>query len=121
MKRCLASTAYPAAKLVQLSQTESLGMRDQHHGSVRHGDADFDDGCRHENMRLPSGKGLHYSVFFIAFKAAVQKRHTLSRENRRQFLKTFRRRTQIQLLGLLDHRINNVALPAASNFFCDPS
>ena len=50
--RLVRPAADAAAQLVQLRQTEPLRVLDQHDGSVRHVDADFDDRGRDEHVEL---------------------------------------------------------------------
>ena len=47
------------AQLMKLSETELLGVEDDHEGRLRHVDADLDDGCRDEKGRAPGGEILH--------------------------------------------------------------
>ena len=46
----------PAAHLMKLSQSKSLGSRDRHQRGVGHVDADFDDARGHQHLRSPLAK-----------------------------------------------------------------
>ena len=46
-----AAAADPSAQLVQLGQAQALGVLDDHQAGVRHVDADFDHGRRHQQRR----------------------------------------------------------------------
>jgi hypothetical protein len=46
--------ADPASELMELSQPETLGILDDHHGGVGNVDADLDDRSAHQNVEPPS-------------------------------------------------------------------
>ena len=54
-ERLRGAAADAAAQLMELRQAEALGVLDDHHGGVRHVDADLDDGGRdqHADGRPP--------------------------------------------------------------------
>ena len=64
-----------ASQLVQLGETETLGMLDDHHRCVGHVNADFDYGRRHENVHFAANKGFHRRAFFGRLHASVQQSH----------------------------------------------
>jgi len=59
-------------ELVELGEAEALGVFDDHHGGVGDVDADFHDGCRHEDLGFILAEALHDFFFFVAGEAAVQ-------------------------------------------------
>jgi hypothetical protein len=50
--RIVRSSTNPAPQLMKLSQTELLGIFDEHDGCIRHVDSDFDHGSRHQDLQL---------------------------------------------------------------------
>jgi hypothetical protein len=51
-KRLFGAAPDAPAQLVKLRQTEAFGVFDNHQRSVRHVNADFDDGRRNQNIRF---------------------------------------------------------------------
>jgi hypothetical protein len=62
-----------AAQLMQLRQSEALGVLDDHDGGIGNVDADFHNGGGHQDLDFILAELLHHSFFFFAGKAAVQK------------------------------------------------
>jgi len=62
----LGRAADAAAKLVELGEAEALGVFDDHHGGVGDVDADFHDGCRHEDLGFILRKRCNDFFFFVA-------------------------------------------------------
>ena len=60
-----------AAQLVQLGESEALGVLDHHDGGVRHVDADFDDGRGNQDPGLAARKTLHGGVLVAAGELAM--------------------------------------------------
>ena len=60
--RLVAAAADAAAQLMELRQAEPLGVLDDHHGGIRHVDADFDDGRRHEKLDLARRERPHHAI-----------------------------------------------------------
>src|SRR5439155_711547 len=58
--RLVPIAADAAAELVQLRQTEALGVLDEHHARVLHVDAYFDDRRRDEDVDVARGERLHH-------------------------------------------------------------
>ncbi len=56
---------------MELGETEALGVFDDHDGRLRNVDADFDDGGRNENFRVPALKPLHRVVLLGARHLSV--------------------------------------------------
>ena len=108
---CAAADA--AAQLVELRQAEALGVLDDHDRRVRHVDADLDDGGRDQDVDLPGGERVHHAVLRVLLHAAVQQRHAVGGKHLGlQMVGHLGRRLQIDLLGLLDERIDDVRLAA---------
>src|SRR5216684_4319304 len=82
----LRAAADAPAKLVELGESEALGVLDDHDGGVGDVDADFDDGGGDEDLRFVFAEALHDFFFFVAPEAAVQEaeleRRKTSRERR---------------------------------------
>src|SRR5262249_15115364 len=68
----LRATSDAAAQLMQLRESESLRMFDEHDGGIRHVDTHFDDRCRYEDVDLPGRESRHRCFFFLALQAAMQ-------------------------------------------------
>ena len=60
------AAADAAAQLMQLRETEALGMFDDHDVGVRNVDADFDHGRGDENFELAGRESRHRLVFLLA-------------------------------------------------------
>ena len=104
------------AKLVELGESEALGVFDDHHGGVGHVDADFDDGCRDEDLRFVFAEALHDFVFFLAREPPVQQAELQFWKNlSRQPFVLLHRRFQLEL-RFFDHRIDDVGLMPGGNF-----
>ena len=67
-----AARNYAAAKLMELRQTEPLWVFDQHYGGVRHVDAHFDDGRRHQDLDLSPLEVLHHLFLLRTGQATMQ-------------------------------------------------
>ncbi len=61
----------PAAQLVELGQTKTLGMLDDDDAGLRHVHADLDHGGGDEELRLAGGEGGHGGVLLGALHAAM--------------------------------------------------
>ena len=61
-----------AAQLVQLREAEALGVLHQHHGRVRHVDADLDHRRRDEHVRLARAERVHAASFSVGPHPAVE-------------------------------------------------
>jgi hypothetical protein len=57
---------------VELREAEPLGVLDDHDGRVRHVDADFDDGGRHERIEAMPGEVAHHRLLVARLEPAVQ-------------------------------------------------
>ena len=64
-------------------------------------------------MDLPRGEGVHHLVLRILLHASVEQRHAIRREDfRLEMVGHLRRGLEIDLLGALDQRIDDVGLTA---------
>ena len=69
------SSPDPSAQLVQLSQTEPLGVFNHHDSSIRNIDAHFYDCRGNKDLYISFRKALHDFLFFIRWHPAVQSRN----------------------------------------------
>ena len=69
------AAADPAAQLVQLSETEALGVLDHHHPGCRHVDSDLDHRGRHQQPDLAAREVAHRPVLVGPGHAAVDQAH----------------------------------------------
>ena len=60
------------AELVELGESEPVGILDDHDGGVGHVDAHFDDGCRDEHVRPAIFEIAHDLFFFGGFHFPVE-------------------------------------------------
>jgi hypothetical protein len=68
----LHSTAtYTATQLMQLREPEPLGILDNHEGSVRNINPDFDDRCRDQQVDFPTFEGGHTLRLVLFLQTAV--------------------------------------------------
>ena len=101
------------AQLVQLGESEALGVFDDHDRRVRDVDADFDDRRRDEDVELPAREGVHDPIFVVRLHPAVQERDSIGREDvLLQVIGHFGGRPEIDLCRFLDERVDDVGLPA---------
>ena len=113
------AAADAAAQLVELRQPEALGVLDHHHRRVGHVDADLDHRRRDEDVELAADERAHDAVLGVLLQAAVQQRDAELREDvLRQVIRHLGRGLQIDLLRLLDQRIDDVGLPALLDLAC---
>ena len=70
-----------AAELVQLRETKSLRVLDQHRRGVGHVHADLDDRGRDQHLDIPGLEVPHGRFLFLARQAAVQQAHSQFRED----------------------------------------
>ena len=78
---CLAP-AYPAAELVQLAQTEPVGVLNDHQRGVGNVHAHLDDRGRHHDIRFPTGEGRHGRFLFRTLHLSVEQSDAQVGENR---------------------------------------
>ena len=67
-----ATSADPAAQLVELGDTEPVGVEQHHGGGVGDVDADLDDGGGDEHVDLAPGEGAHGAVLLLRRQPPVQ-------------------------------------------------
>ena len=105
----------PAAQLVQLRQAEALGVLDHHHRRVGHVDADLDHRGRHEHVRSRRPRSGHHGVLLLA--GFMRPCSSPTRDLGQRALPAPRPSAVaashvLELLGLLDQRIDDVGLAA---------
>src|SRR5439155_26881267 len=66
------STPDPSPKLMQLRQTKTLRVFNQHHASIRNIDTDLENSCADQRVCLTAPKALHDLLFFSRRNAAVK-------------------------------------------------
>src|SRR5579885_43967 len=108
------------AELVQLRETEALGVLDDHHRGVRHVNADLDDGRRDEYLYLARDEAAHDLFFLRSLHPAVQQSDREVRKDAvAQVFVHPRRVLQVHLLRLLDQRIDDIDLTTAAYLALD--
>ncbi len=68
----LRAAADASAKLVELGESEALGVLDDHDGGVGDVDANFDNCGGDEDLRFVLAEALHDVFFFVAGEAPVE-------------------------------------------------
>jgi len=110
--RLMRATADATAKLVQLSEAETLGMLDDHDGGVGHVNANFDDRGGNKDLQVIAAESLHDVVFFLAGEAPVQETDFQLREDECGETFIFLDRGFQLELRLFDDGINDIGLMA---------
>ena len=114
------AAANPPAQLVQLRQPEPLGVLDEHHGRVRHVHADLDDGGRDEDVTLAARECPHDAVLLVRLHPPVQQGDAQVREDVvREMVGHLGGGAQVDFLGLLDQRVDDIHLPAGVHLLSD--
>ena len=99
------------SQLVQLREAEPFGVFDDHHGGVRHVDADFHDGRRDQHVHVSPRKRGHHPLLLVLLQPTVQQRDdVLGKHLRLQVFRHRRGGAQVDLLGVLDEWIDHVGL-----------
>ena len=106
-------------QLMELRESETLGMLDEHDARVRDVDADFDDGGRDEDVDGVVTERAHRGVAFVRLQAAVHQPDPQLRKRLSQLFRHRRSGLQIGALRLFDHRINHIRLPPREAFAAD--
>src|SRR5215471_3983422 len=113
------TTSDTATQLVQLRESESLRMFDNHNGRIRDVDTHFDNRCRYEDIDVPGSERRHRCFLFLALQSAVQECNALALEGLGQLFESLGGGFQIDFFGLLDDRINDISLMALIQLSAD--
>ena len=105
------AAAHPAAQLVQLRQSEPLGVLDQHDARVRHVDPHLDHAGRDEDVDRVVAERPHRDVALVRVQPAVHQADAELGKGPRQPFRHRGRRLEVGALRLLDHGIDHVGLP----------
>ena len=110
----------PAAKLVELAQTEPVRVLDDHQRGVGHVHAHLDHGGGHQDIVFAPGKGPHGLVLLGGLHLSVNQGHPQIREHRLlQSLCPDLGGTETLVLPLLNGRADNVALVTLGHLLAD--
>ena len=100
--------SHAPTELVQLGQSEPLGLLHQHDGRIRDVDPDLDDRGGHQDVDLAPGKRVHRSCSLVAFNTTMHDADTVVGEDSLvEFRRHLGRRSQIQLRRLLHEWIHD--------------
>ena len=102
--------SHSAAQLVQLRQTEALGILDDDDRGAWHVHAHLQHGRGDQDIELAGTKGRHHLLLFGAGHLSVQQTHPRRRQERSQLAETRQHRGTPALLG--NRRTNDEALSA---------
>ena len=112
------AAANPSAELMKLGQTEPFRIFNHHHRSIRHIDADFDNGRGYEHLNLIIPEPLHNRILPGAVHLSVKIFHTnMGRQNIFQPVRIVDDILQIHHFTFFDHRADNVDLMAFPDLF----
>ena len=109
--------AHPTAQLVQLAESKTLGVLNDHDAGVGHVHAHLNDGGGHHDLGFPAHKTLHFVVFVRRFHPTVHNAHGVLRRRKvaPDALVTVHQVLVIQGLRLLNERIHQVDLTPQRN------
>ena len=110
----LRAAADAAAQLVQLGETEALGMFDDHDRGLRHVDADLDDGGGHEDRERARGERRHHAVLVLGGEPSMHQADAVAETGAKLGIARFRR-GDIEHLRLRDERADPIDLRAAGD------
>jgi len=106
-----------SAQLVQLREAEPLRILDEHHRRVRHVDADLDHRGGKQHLDFPRAEGRHHPFFFRPVELAVQQSELRPRQKLLQPVELGLHRFRLDLLRLLDQRVDDIGLPPLPDLF----
>ena len=102
------------AQLMQLGESEALGMLHDEDARIRHVDADLDDRGRNEQLDAIGIEALHHGFLLRRLHAPVQKpAGNPAKDAPRQFLVDLLDAWQVTLLARFNERANDICLPPA--------
>ena len=104
---------------MQLGESETLGVEDDHDGGVRHIDAHLNNGSGHENLRLSLYEFLHLLFLLAGFHAAVDLAEAELREGLSQHLVAVFKVLEVTLLRLFDEREDDIHLAPLTDLLTD--
>ena len=97
---------------MQLRQAEAFRMFNHHQGRIRHVDADFNDGRRHQHMDVAAAERIHDRLLFSRLQAAMHEADLQVRQCRHQCGLGFCRGLQLQRFRFFDQRTDPIRLAA---------
>ena len=115
-----AAAADAAPQLVQLCQSEPLGVVDDHERRVGYVHTHFDDGGRDEYVDLAGLEAAHDLAALGSGEPAVHERHGEPREFLLQLRRHVLGRLGVERFGFLDERAHPIGLPALAAGRGDP-
>jgi hypothetical protein len=101
-----------AAELMELGQTESLRVFDQHHGCIWNIDTDLDHSRADQNFGFAAAESFHDFLFFRSGNSSVQQLARVRMQTFPPALVLRCRRFCLEFFALFDQRINNIKLAA---------
>ena len=115
--RLVGTATHATAQLVQLRQTEAVGVLNDHHRGVGYVHAHLDNRCGHHDLRIPINKTLHFKVFVLRAQPAVADAKLVLwlGEVVQQSLVTLLKRNHIRVFRLLDAGIDHINLSPECN------
>ena len=104
---------------MKLREAETFSTLDHHDGCVRHVHANLYNRSSHQDLRLAGDKLLHLGILIRRFHTAMYHTYLIFRENFFECLEPLFQVLIIQLLTAFDQRINDIDLPALSDFLTE--
>ena len=118
-------STYASAKLVKLRQAKTLGMLDDHDGSLGDIDADFDHGRSDKHFQLARRERAHHAVFVFGLQASVDEADDVGAKKLREKLGARGCSRKVNRFGFFDQwaypinlrALGDLALDAADDVF----
>lgn len=110
---------HPAPQLVELAQTETLGVLDNHNRGIGDIDSDLYDRGRHHDLRLAADETLHLEVLLLGFHLPMDHGEGVAGERFAEFVVTVLQVLHVQFFVLLDEREDDINLTPRLYLLCN--
>ena len=104
---------------MELRQTETLSLHDDHHAGIGHVDAHLNHRRRNKHLRFATNKSLHLGLLLGRLHLAVHLAHLVGGEHCLQVLEAVFKVLEVHLLALLNQWIHHIHLPAFRHLATD--
>ena len=113
------TTAYASSELVELRESEALGVENHHDGGIRHIHTHLDHGGGDEDLGLTTYKALHLSFLLTGFHATMHLTEMELGECLFQYLVAVFQILEVRFLGFLNQREDNIDLAPLTDLLAD--
>ena len=114
-ERLVGAAPHTAPQLVQLRESEALGVEDDHDRGVGHVHAHLDDRRGHEHLRLAADEALHLLLLVLGLHLPVHLAQAKLGKGLAQRLEALLQVLQVNLLALLNEGEHHVDLASLLN------